>query len=273
MSMNIGGFNAAPKYFQIQAGKLDQQAKAFILKNDTDKDGELSQAEVKAAGGLTPGIRSKVASASIAASLWAGVSGPSGGIGAKEYAQFLIALDFDQDGKITQDESDATTASWSKFIQANPTIAHQAIYAALVQKGNDYELNDKIQDNSEEEQLAEALANGKDPSSKPTPAKAPVTVDEGLPIAGGTTEESTPALVIPTSTTPVVNATGLPVVGGTTVSTTTTPASTTSGSLAESLKALPGLDTGIIASILAAVGVKSTSTTPAVETSDLPLVK
>lgn len=262
MNMNIGGFNAAPKFFQIQAGQLDQQAKAFILKNDTNKDGELSQAEVQAAGGLTPGVRSKVSSASIATSLWAGVSGPGGGIGAKEYAQFLVALDFDRDGKITQDESDATMASWSNFIQANPTVAHSSIYSALVQKGKEIGL-DKVLDNSEEEQLAEDLANGKNPSST-TPTKPPVTVDADLPIIGGTTPETM------TITPPVVSDTGLPVVDGTTVALATPAPTTTSGSLADRLKAVPGLDSSIVASLVAVVG--GSIKTPAAETIDLPLV-
>ncbi|MFN9691833.1 MAG: hypothetical protein ACK551_07035 [Vampirovibrionales bacterium] len=277
MNMNIGGFNAAPKFFQIQAGKLDQQAKAFILKNDTNKDGELSQAEVQAAGGLTPGVRSKVSSASIATSLWAGVSGPGGGIGAKEYAQFLVALDFDRDGKITQDESDATMASWSNFIQENPTVAHSSIYSALVQKGKEIGL-DKVLDNSEEEQLAEDLAIGKNPSST-TPTKPPVTEDAGLPIVGGTTA-GTSALVIPSTTTAgtaaklqailLANDTGLPVVGGTTVALATPAPTTTSGSLADRLKAVPGLDSSIIASLVAVVG--DSIKTPAAETIDLPLI-
>ncbi len=262
MNMNIGGFNAAPKFFQIQAGKLDQQAKAFILKNDANKDGELSQAEVQAAGGLTPGVRSKVSSASIATSLWAGVSGPGGGIGAKEYAQFLVALDFDRDGKITQDESDATMTSWSNFIQANPTVAHSSIYSALVQKGKEIGL-DKVLDNSEEEQLAEDLANGKNPSST-TPTKPPVTVDADLPIIGGTTPETM------TITPPVVSDTGLPVVDGTTVALATPAPTTTSGGLADRLKAVPGLDSSIVASLVAVVG--GSIKTPAAETIDLPLI-
>jgi hypothetical protein len=267
MNMNIGGFNAAPKFFQIQAGKLDQQAKAFILKNDTNKDGELSQAEVQAAGGLTPGVRSKVSSASIATSLWAGVSGPGGGIGAKEYAQFLVALDFDRDGKITQDESDATMTSWSNFIQAYPTVAHSSIYSALVQKGKEIGL-DKVLDNSEEEQLAEDLAIGKNPS-RTTPTKPPVTVDAGLPITGGTVNSPTTPETT-TITPPVVSDSGLPVVDGTTVALATPAPTTTSGSLADRLKAVPGLDSSIIASLVAVVG--DSIKTSAAETIDLPLI-
>ena len=286
MSMNIGGSSAAPRFFQIQAGKLDQQAKDFILKNDTNKDGELSQAEVQAAGGLTPGVRSSVPSASIAASLWAGVSGPSNGIGAKEYGQFLVALDFDRDGKITQEESDATMASWAKFIQANPKIAHSSIYSALVQKGKEIGL-DKVLDNSEEEKLASDLANGRSPStSTTTTTPSPVSQDLGLPLVGGTTTTAstvtTPTATAPSTTvsTPAVSDTGgLPIVGGSTVAATTptttataTPTTTTtSGSLTQKLQGVPGLDASIIASLVAVVG--GSSTTPAAETISLPLVQ
>ena len=278
MSMNIGGSSASPRFFQIQAGKLDQQAKDFILKNDTNKDGELSQAEVQAAGGLTPGVRSRVSSASTAASLWAGVTGPSGGIGAKEYAQFLVALDFDRDGKVTQDESDATMASWSKFIEANPKVAHSSIYAALVKLGNDIGL-DKVLDNSDEEAVADALANGRDPSTlgSKTPPVSNDTVDAGLPIVGGSTVATTTAPVTSTPatttvSTSVANNSGLPIVGGSTVATTTAPATTmTSGSLADRLKAVPGLDSSIVASLVAVVG--GSTPTPAVETVALPLVQ
>jgi hypothetical protein len=71
-------------------------------------------------------------------------------------------------------------ASWSKFIVANPTIAHQSLYATLVQKGKEIGL-DKVMDNSEEEQFA-GVADAEDPSS--VPSETEVVSDTELPVVG-----------------------------------------------------------------------------------------
>jgi hypothetical protein len=111
MSTPRGANATKPTYFQIQAGKLDQQVTAFIDKHDTDGDHALSLDEVREAGGLTNPTKFKSNSLAMTQSLWKAISGPSNTINAKEYAQYLILLDADQNTQITQREVDA--AAWA----------------------------------------------------------------------------------------------------------------------------------------------------------------
>jgi hypothetical protein len=90
-----------------------------------------------------------------------------------------------------------------------------------------------------------------------------------LPITGGTVNSPTTPETT-TITPPVVSDSGLPVVDGTTVALATPAPTTTSGSLADRLKAVPGLDSSIIASLVAVVG--DSIKTSAAETIDLPLI-
>jgi hypothetical protein len=149
-----------PTYFQIQAGKLDQQVNAFIKTHDKDGDKALSFDEVQKAGGLTGSIKFKSNNLTMLRSMWSAIAGPSNTLNAKEYAQYLITLDSNQDTQITQREADSVFAKWTKQITKTPQTALKSIYQELVQKGQKFGI-ESIFDNTEEE----ALALGKVPSA------------------------------------------------------------------------------------------------------------
>lgn len=118
MSMNLQSFGTQP-YFLMQQGKLDVQAKQFIQQFDTDLDGSLSQAELKKSTGLLGPVQTKVSSPDLAQALWASVAGPTNTINAKEYASFLLIVDADQNGMITQAEA-------SRFVREADQVLRKA---------------------------------------------------------------------------------------------------------------------------------------------------
>ncbi|MFN7310306.1 MAG: hypothetical protein ACK5T0_02960 [Vampirovibrionales bacterium] len=164
MSMLWGTDVSKPTYFQIQAGKLDQQVNAFIETHDKDGDKALSFNEVIAAGGLTGSVDFKASTSALTKSMWAAVSGPSNTVNAKEYAQYLISLDANQDTQITQDEADALSEKWTKQITKTPQTALKSIYQELVSTGQKFGI-ESIFDNAKEEELA----LGKSPTEAPSP--------------------------------------------------------------------------------------------------------
>jgi hypothetical protein len=176
MSTPWGANATKPTYFQIQAGKLDQQVTAFIDKHDTDGDHALSLDEVREAGGLTNPTKFKSNSLAMTQSLWKAISGPSNTINAKEYAQYLILLDADQNTQITQREVDALFSTWTNHINTKPQTALKNIYQELVSVGQKFGITSFFQ-NAEEEAFALGEPLKKPPSTTEIrkPSISPVT--------------------------------------------------------------------------------------------------
>ena len=171
MNTSAGAKTTQPTYFQIQAGKLDEQVKAFIAANDRDGDNALSLDEALKAGGLTGSVKFKVNHSSMTQSLWAAITGPSNTLNAKEYAQYLITLDANQDTQITQDEMNGVFSRWTKIITNTPKTALKSIYQELVRTGQQFGI-ESIFDNAEEEALAFGTTLTK--STLPAVLKKPV---------------------------------------------------------------------------------------------------
>ena len=176
MSTPWGANATKPTYFQIQAGKLDQQVTAFIDKHDTDGDHALSLDEVREAGGLTNPTKFKSNSLAMTQSLWKAISGPSNTINAKEYAQYLILLDADQNTQITQREVDALFSTWTNHINTKPQTALKNIYQELVSVGQKFGITSFFQ-NAEEEAFAlgEPLKKPTSPTEIRKPSISPLT--------------------------------------------------------------------------------------------------
>ena len=136
------GSNAAS--FKIQEGNLDVQATSFIQKWDANKDGVLDLSEFKQSDGLTGAVKTSIASADLAAALWATIAGPDGTMSAAEYARSLLGMDENLDGVITQAESDKIKTKWAKDSLADPGKANVRIYNELVALGTDVGLDKKF---------------------------------------------------------------------------------------------------------------------------------
>ena len=153
MNMNLSSFNT-PAYFQLQNGQLDVQAKQLIQQFDTDLDGSLSQIEIAKSPGLLGTVKGKVNSPQLAQALWASIAGPSNTINAKEYSTFLLRLDADRNGVITQAESDAYISRDAQTFQ-NMGVQEgvRSIYTTLVSGGNQLGLG-QVFGTTQEEQFA-----------------------------------------------------------------------------------------------------------------------
>lgn len=153
MNMNLNAVNRQPT-FQLQNGQLDVQAKQFIKQFDTDLDGSLSQEEVGKSSGLMGAVQTKVTNAQLAQALWASIAGPTNTINAKEYAAFLLTVDGDQNGMITQAEADAYVANGSQaFKNLGLTEGVKGMYQTIISNGNQVGL-DKAFGTTQEEQFA-----------------------------------------------------------------------------------------------------------------------
>lgn len=163
MSTLLGTNSSQPNYFQIQAGKLDAQVLAFIEANDLNGDKALSFEEVQKAGGLTDSVKFRSNNMALARSVWAAISGPNDTINAKEYAQYLITLDSNQDTKITQSEANAVFSKWTKQITKTPQTALKSIYQEMVSTGQKFGI-EAIFKSTEEEALALGISSAEPPS-------------------------------------------------------------------------------------------------------------
>jgi hypothetical protein len=153
MNMNLNAVNRQPT-FQLQNGQLDVQAKQFIKQFDTDLDGSLSQEEVGKSSGLMGAVQTKVSSPQLAQALWASIAGPTNTINAKEYAAFLLGVDADRNGMITQAEADAYVAHGSQaFKNLGLKEGVKGMYQTIISNGNQVGL-DKAFGTTEEEQFA-----------------------------------------------------------------------------------------------------------------------
>jgi hypothetical protein len=74
-----------------------------ISLHDTNKDGEISLDEAIKGPGLT-GEKKNTYTAEDAKALWASISGPTGTLSARDYAQYLLYLDKDANGELTEQE-------------------------------------------------------------------------------------------------------------------------------------------------------------------------
>jgi hypothetical protein len=125
------------KSFTIHRGKIPTQAKNFIAKYDTNKDGVLNFKEYQQAGTLTDGMKSTVASPKLAKALFAMYAGPSGTLNAAEWARSTTWMDEDFDGKITQAELDTTTALQQDRLRIDPELAIPLTYGKFVSGAQD----------------------------------------------------------------------------------------------------------------------------------------
>ena len=145
--LRAGSNNAS---FRIQEGQLDIQAKNFITKWDTDKNGVLDLNEFKKSDGLTGEVKTTIGSTELAQALWASIAGPDGTMSAAEYARTLLGLDENSDGTISQAESDKIKTQWAKQAASNPGKANVSIYNNLIALGTDIGLDRKFAQGSEE---------------------------------------------------------------------------------------------------------------------------
>ena len=126
------------KSFTIDRGKIPTQAKNFIAKYDTNKDGVLNFKEYQQAGTLTDGMKSTVSSPELAKALFAMYAGPSGTLNAAEWARSTVVMDTDMDGKVTQRELDFATKAVQEVIKIDPDLGISAYYANFVEESQKY---------------------------------------------------------------------------------------------------------------------------------------
>ena len=124
--------------FAIDRGKIPTQAKNFIAKYDTNKDGVLNFEEYQQAGTLTDGMKSTVSSPELAKALFAMYAGPSGTLNAAEWARSTVTMDDNFDGKITQKELDIAIDMRQEGLKIDPDLAIQATYAKSIQNSANY---------------------------------------------------------------------------------------------------------------------------------------
>jgi hypothetical protein len=122
--------------FAIDRGKIPTQAKNFIAKYDTNKDGVLNFDEYQQAGSLTDGLKSTVSSPELAKALFAMYAGPSGTLNAAEWARSTVNMDDDLDGKITQAELDKNTERHQENLKIDPQLAVMRSYIGLITVGD-----------------------------------------------------------------------------------------------------------------------------------------
>ncbi len=163
MNMYFGDIATKPTYFQIQAGKLDEHVTTFVDANDLNGDKALSFEEVVKAGGLTDSVDFKSSTHALTKSMWAAIAGPTNTVNAKEYAQYLISLDANQDTQITQAEADTLSNKWANIIVATPQTALKSIYQELVSTGQKFGI-EAIFKSTEEEALALGISSAGPPS-------------------------------------------------------------------------------------------------------------
>ncbi len=172
MSTSLGGIATPPTFFQLQTGKLDAQVKAFIDAHDQDGDNALSSEEASQAGSLTGTVAFKFTNNSLNKALWAAIAGPSNTLNAKEYAQYLITLDVNRDGKITQDEANAISTKWANTLTKAPNNGVKSLYQELVRTGQQFAI-EAIFSNTEEERQAFGSTLSKSPPKSVNSTSAP----------------------------------------------------------------------------------------------------
>jgi hypothetical protein len=124
------------KSFAIDRGKIPTQAKNFIAKYDTNKDGVLNFDEYQQAGTLTDGMKSTVSSPDLAKALFAMYAGPSGTLNAAEWARTTVQFDDDMDGKITQAELDKNVELRQEQLKIDPELAIMRNYIGAICAGD-----------------------------------------------------------------------------------------------------------------------------------------
>jgi hypothetical protein len=122
--------------FAIDRGKIPTQAKSFIAKYDTNKDGVLNFDEYQQAGTLTDGMKSTVSSPELAKALFAMYAGPSGTLNAAEWARSTLNMDDDFDGKITQAELDKNVELQQERLKIDPQLAVMRGYIGAIGVGD-----------------------------------------------------------------------------------------------------------------------------------------
>ena len=178
MSTSLGTIANPPTYFQLQTGKLDAQVKAFIDAHDQDGDNALSSEEASQAGSLTGTVAFKSTNNSLNKALWAAMAGPSNTLNAKEYAQYLITLDVNKDGKITQNEANAISTKWANTLTKAPKNGVKSLYQELVQTGKAFGI-ETIFNNATEERQA---FGSTDTKSSPKPVNKTSAPSITLPL-------------------------------------------------------------------------------------------
>jgi hypothetical protein len=178
MSTSLGTIANPPTYFQLQTGKLDAQVKAFIDAHDQDGDNALSSEEASQAGSLTGTVAFKPTNNSLNKALWAAMAGPSNTLNAKEYAQYLITLDVNKDGKITQNEANAISTKWANTLTKAPKNGVKSLYQELVQTGKAFGI-ETIFNNATEERQA---FGSTDTKSSPKPVNKTSAPSITLPL-------------------------------------------------------------------------------------------
>jgi hypothetical protein len=122
--------------FAIDRGKIPTQAKNFIAKYDTNKDGVLNFQEYQQVGSLTDGLKSTVSSPDLAKALFAMYAGPSGTLNAAEWARSTVNMDDDFDGKITQAELDKNVELRQEQLKIDPELAIMRGYIGSINVGD-----------------------------------------------------------------------------------------------------------------------------------------
>jgi hypothetical protein len=152
-----GAYGPGSAPLQIEEGNLDGQAKATIYKYDTDKDGTLNYNEALVAGkngAFGPGFEKLRLGREELQGWFATVAGPSGNVSTREYAQTLVGIDTNRDGKITAQEA-SIQKKWAEAAAGNPGESNVRIYNQLVEEGSSVGLDKVLPKGAEQARAAQ----------------------------------------------------------------------------------------------------------------------
>jgi hypothetical protein len=152
------GAYSSTKPLQIEEGKLPGQALHTIAKYDEDKDGVWNYNEALIAGKngeFGPGFEKLKLGREELQGWFATVAGPTGDVSVREYAQTLVGIDKNRDGKITAEEA-AIQKEWAKAAVAHPGESNVRTYNSLVDAGSSVGL-DKLLPKGHEQRFAAKL--------------------------------------------------------------------------------------------------------------------
>jgi len=116
--------------FLFKEAGLKSQADEYLTRTDSNKDGRVNFDEMIDGGGLTGEVKTSL-NKDQARALWASIAGPDGQLDVREYAQTIVGFDENNDGKITQQESDILKVAWANEALQDPGKANVQRYNML----------------------------------------------------------------------------------------------------------------------------------------------